>query len=238
LLCSLPLLIISFVLSIFNTVLPHWPCPSFAGISLIAAMFFQRKEAVHGIVIFPKILLFSLSFTIIVVLSATLLINFYPGTLGTKEKLKMGNGDFTLDIYGWEKISKHLDSIFKTDLKMGLVKKDYCLISNKWFPASHIDFYIAKPLHLKLFLLGKLNEIHQYYFLNKERGNISIGNDAYCIIPSNYQFDAKAEFSKIFKQIDSVTVIPQYRSGVICREFLLLRCKDYRGEIVEKNYPQ
>ena len=233
--CSLPLLLVSFAISIFNTVLPHWPGPSFAGISLITAMYFQRKEAVRGIVVFPKILLFSLSFTTIVILSGTLLINFYPGTVGTKEKLKMGNGDFTLDMYGWEKISKPLDSIFKSELRLGLVKKDYCLISNKWFPASHIDFYIAKPLQLKMFVLGNLNEIHQYYFINKERGNISIGEDAYCIIPSNYQFNAKAEFSAMFKQIDSVTTIPQYRNGVICREFLLLRCKDYQGEIVEKN---
>ena len=89
-----------------------------------------------------------------------------------------------------------------------------------------------------MFVLGNLNEIHQYYFINKERGNISIGEDAYCIIPSNYQFNAKAEFSAMFKQIDSVTVIPQYRNGVICREFLLLRCKDYQGKIVEKNNHQ
>ena len=233
--CSLPLLLVSLAISIFNTVLPHWPGPSFAGISLITAMYFQRKETVREVVVFPKILLLSLSFTTIVILSGTILINFYPGTAGTKEKSKMGNGDFTLDMYGWEKISKPLDSIFKSELRLGLVKKDYCLISNKWFPASHIDFYIAKPLQLKMFVFGNLNEIHQYYFINKESRNINIGGDAYCIIPSNYQFNAKAEFSTMFKQVDSVTTIPQYRNGVICREFLLLRCKDYQGKIVEKN---
>ena len=52
------------------------------------------------------------------------------------------------------------------------------VISNKWFPATHIDHYIAHPPKLDFIATGDLNDIHTYAWLNEYRKKIIPGDDS------------------------------------------------------------
>ena len=45
----------------------------------------------------------------------------------------------------------------KKGLKKKIINK-VKIISNKWFPAAHLDFYVAHPLKIDLLVYGTLDE--------------------------------------------------------------------------------
>jgi hypothetical protein len=107
------------------------------------------------------------------------------------------------------------------------MKKESLFISNKWFPAAHIDYYIAIPLQKELVAIGDTNDIHQYAWINSERKKLQPGDDAYCIVPSNNAFDVKAMYAPYFETILQPQIIEQQRGGMVCRYFYLWRLKNY-----------
>ncbi len=227
--CSIPLIIICSVTSLFKTMLPHWTAPSYIGIVLLTAMYFSNKKAT-GIGLknyVPKPLVYALGLLAAIIFIGTIVVNFYPGTLGKKEKSDLGEGDFTLDLYGWKNLQKNFEKIADSATKKGEMKADAAIICNKWFPAAHIDKYVAMPLHKKLIAIGDTNDIHQYAWINNSRGNLKYGDDAYCIVPSNYYEDVKKNYGKYFKTILPVIIIEQKRGNKVCRYFYIWRLKSY-----------
>ncbi len=229
LLCSLPLIIIAIVISLFKNVLPHWTGPAYCGIILLTSSYFSTiKIQSKTLDIFvPKFLKVAILFTLSIIILGIATINFYPGTLGKKDELLLGDGDFTLDMYGWKNVKNELELIFASDLKSEAIKPNSKILSNKWFPASHIDFYIAMPLKVNLLALGDTNDIHQYAWINTERNILSKGDDAYCILPSNNYINVPEFYKSKFEKIISPQIILQYRNGVLCRKFYVWRLKNY-----------
>ena len=176
----------------------------------------------------PKPLLAACGFQLLVIVAGVILINFMPGSLGNKkEKIKFGEGDFTLDMYGWKRFKNDFDKLVKADLQTGTMKPHAVIISNKWFPASHIDYYVAMSIQKDLIAMGDTNDIHQYAWINNERKKMKPGDDAYCIVPSNNYIDAAALYSGLFKTVIPPQVIEQKRSGKTSRYFYIWRMKDY-----------
>jgi hypothetical protein len=228
--CSLPLIIIATAISLFKNVLPHWTGPAFYGLILLTACYFSRRKTTTGFEknIMPKSLLAACSFQLLIIAAGILAINFMPGSLGNKkDKLTFGEGDFTLDMYGWKRFEADFDKLVEADLKTGSMKKDAVIISNKWFPASHIDYYVAMPMQKDLIAIGDTNDIHQYAWINNERKKMKPGDDAYCIVPSNNYINAAELYSGIFTTILPPQIIEQKRSGKTCRYFYVWRMKDY-----------
>lgn len=182
----------------------------------------------------PKILVIACIFQMVIIIAGILLINFIPGTLGKKEKIHLGEGDFTLDMYGWGNLKTQFKKIAEADLKRGSMKKEAVIICNKWFPASHIDFYAAMPLNKDLVALGDTNDIHQYAWINNERKKLKSGDEAYCIVPSNYYVDVKTVYAGYFETIELPQIIEQKRNGEICRYFYIWRMKKF----IEKQKPR
>ena len=228
--CSLPLIIIATGISLFKNVLPHWTGPAYYGLVLLTAGYFTKRKITTGFEkrLMPKPLLAACSFQLLVIVAGVMLINFMPGSLGNKkENLKFGEGDFTLDMYGWKRFKTDFEKLVKADQQAGTMKTDAMIISNKWFPASHIDYYVAMPIQIDLIAMGDTNEIHQYAWINNERKKIKPGDDAYCIVPSNNYIDAAALYSGFFKTVIPPQIIEQKRSGKTCRYFYIWRMKDY-----------
>jgi hypothetical protein len=71
--------------------------------------------------------------------------------------------------------------------------------------------------------LGPLQDIHKFAWLNKQRPALTLGTDAYCIVPSNVPFDVTTAYQSYFKTIDAPQIINQVRSGVVVRYFLIYR---------------
>ena len=229
LLCSLPLIVTATVVSLFKQVLPHWTGPAFFGLILLAACYLAKQKIKPSFRkrIMPRSLAAACSLQLLIIIAGVLLINFMPGTVGSKDKLHLGEGDFTLDMYGWKGLKKEFEKITAGDLRLGSMKKSAVIISNKWFPAAHIDHYVAMPLQRKLVAIGDINEIHQYAWINRERGALQAGDDAYCIIPSNNYVDVREHYGRDFMTIETPLLIEQKRNGKICRYFYIWRLKNY-----------
>jgi hypothetical protein len=222
LLSSLPLIIIAAVISLFKNVLPHWTGPAYSGLILLTACYFSAHKK-----IIPRPLFIATALLAIIVTTGIYVINFMPGTLGKKDKIFLGDGDFTLDMYGWNNLKKEVGQILQQDLQAGTMAKDAVIISNKWFPAAHIDYYIAMPLQKDLVTIGDTNDIHQYIWINTKRKILQSGDDAYCIVPSNNYIDVKATYGAYFTTIINPQVIDQKRNGSICRYFYIWRLKNF-----------
>jgi hypothetical protein len=185
LLVGLPLIILASSVSLFKELLPHWTGPAFASLILLTASYYSRKQwssqtkrkVPLGFSAANWLLLF-------IAIAGVVLINFFPGTLGNKRMEKKGAGDFTLDMYGWKQFSKSFDRIYHSSHTAHDAGKTIVL-GDEWFPAAHIDFYVANPLHIRMAVLGPIDKTHQYRWLNKQRGPMPDSTDLYIISPSN-----------------------------------------------------
>jgi len=222
---AIPMIITCLFISLFREVLPHWTGPAYTGLILIAAVKLSNQKYTN------RLLDAAGFFTIILTVFAVLLMNFYPGTFGNNDVKKFGKGDVSLDMYGWEQTQRSFQSIFQSDIKNGVMKPGASMISNKWFPAAHIDQYIAQPLGIKLIVVGKLANIHQYAWLNKSRGLPKIGENSYCLVPSDHYFDPKELLGSYYEKIALVAVIPSYRGGKLCRKVYVYRLMNLKTDL-------
>jgi 4-amino-4-deoxy-L-arabinose transferase-like glycosyltransferase len=222
LLSSLPLIIIAFGISLFKNVLPHWTGPAYSGLILLTACYFSTYKK-----IIPRPLFIATALLSIIVTAGIFVINFMPGTLGKKDKIFLGDGDFTLDMYGWNNLKKEVGQILKQDVQTGTMSKNAVIISNQWFPAAHIDYYIAMPLQKDVIAIGNTGDIHQYAWINNKRKILQAGDDAYCIVPSNNYVDVKAMYAAYFATILNAEIVEQKRNSKPCRYFYIWRLKNY-----------
>lgn len=227
--CSLPLIAVAAGISLFKDVLPHWTGPAYSGLILLTACYFskQKEKNILEKSVMPKPLLLATALLILIVTSGVVAVNFLPGTLGKKDTAVFGEGDFTLDMYGWNDLKVEMKKIIDADAKTGFMKSDAAIICNKWFPAAHIDLYVAMPLHKDVIAIGDTNDIHQYAWINAKRKPLLQGDDAYCIVPSNYYVDVKTIYAAYFTTILPPQIIEQKRGGTLCRYFYIWRLKHY-----------
>jgi hypothetical protein len=99
-------------ISFFKQVLPHWIGPAYSGLILLTACLFtkntKRTKIKFGL---PTPITISLFFVLFISMAGIILINFYTGTLGSKSKNNIGDGDFTLDMYGWNTIKTDVNKL-------------------------------------------------------------------------------------------------------------------------------
>lgn len=232
--CSLPLIGIAFIIAFFKEVLPHWTGPAYLSIILLTACWFSKQPVTRGYTHLrkrlPKPVWIATALLLAVITVGLPLIHFTPGTLGKKEITQLGEGDFTLDMYGWKNLRQEFEQITKEDVQNGRMQPDAAIITNKWFPAAHIDYYVAIPLKRTLLALGDTNDIHQYVWLNEKRKGLQKGDDAYCIVPSNYYIDAAAVYGNRFGEVMPPSIIQQKRNGAVCRQFYIWRFKNYKSD--------
>lgn len=221
---ALPIIIIFWIFSLRGNTLPHWSGPGYMTLLLLAAAYWSDKSQVK----IPFLLKASLTFILIVLIGGVLTVRYYPGTLGNKDEAYLGDGDFTLDMYGWNKLAPVMDSIYQKDLALGKIHPDVFLTANKWFPAAHINYYVAQPLKKPFYAIGDLIDIHHYKWLNEQRKYDPAGKDAYAIVPSNMFYDAANIYNNNFLYIDTAAIVPQYRSGALVRKFYVIRLHQYR----------
>jgi hypothetical protein len=235
--CSLPLIIILILISFFRETYPHWPGPAYSCLLLLPAIklssVYKNKETTT-----PAIIKAALALTVIITISDILITNYYPGTESDqKTGLNIGKGDLSLDMYGWKEAGEKFDSLSKIDVAKGIMPSDAPIIVTNWFAASHIDFYIASKTKQQTLGIGKISDLHQYYFMNIYKKKLKPGDSAYYLVPSNL-FDYKV-FDKVngyFNQYDMPLVIDQLRNGAICKVFYVFRMKGYKGLPFETNF--
>ena len=162
-----------------------------------------------------------LVFTILIAL--VIIVKKYPGNFGSQQSNNLGEYCPTLDLSGWKNFSVAFDSLAKKDQANHAMSEARSIIVGKWFPAGHLEFYTARNTGLALMGIGPLQYIHKFAWLNKERPTLTMGADAYCIVPSNVPFDVAEAYGSYFTSIDAPIRIDQKRGGVVVRYFLVYR---------------
>jgi len=229
LLLALPLIIVLLIMSLFNETLPHWSGPAYISIMLLTAFYFSKKNKDSKKIPTGISIALGLSFGIIIL--AVPLIKFLPMQIGSKEERRLGKGDVSLDMTGWEEFAHQFDSLYRTDKSSGTMKGNAMIISDFWYPAAHLDYYIARPSHMNIMAIGKLTDIHHYAWLNKERPMLQNGEDAYFIFPSNYYGPPREELKNCFEHVDDSIIVKQYRSNFPVRNFVVYRMHGYKRGI-------
>ena len=215
---AMPFLFFVWALSFYKETLPHWSGPFFIPLIIISSLYLgNQKNKVVNRFIFSSIALYITS-----IFLACILVFGYPGTIGTKKSSNSyGSGDFTLDMFGWEKSGREIsDFILKNKFT------DLPIICPAWFPAAHIDEYVAHNSTSLLFGAGPISKLHEYQWINKKRGGIPDKDSMLNIMPSNYYFDINNTYGKYFKKIEVLTIVPQYRNGVLTRNFFIYLLTD------------
>ena len=223
---AIPMISVFIVMSFFGDTLPHWSGPAYIALIPIAAVYLGEKKA---ITIFPKQIKWTLGFSIILLPVGLLIINYFPGTIGTKDSKELGSMDVSLDMYGWKQGGELFRQIYLSEQKNGLMLKGTPVVCYNWFPAAHEDYYFCHPLNIKLMGLGPIFNLHHYLWLNTY--NLSKVNmqNAYCIVPSNEHHEAKEVYKRYYDEIDSITTIKTYRNSKVCRTFTVYRLLHWNG---------
>ena len=227
LLLGLPVIIVVTSISLFNSVLPHWSGPGFLSLTFIAAAYIDETN-IATIKALPVVLKSSLLFVVVVVIAGLAIINFYPGTIGSKKEKNYGSGDFTLDLSGWKSfeqryniwIQQQSDSIDYRQLK---------LVCNKWFPAAHLEYYIARPMHTGVTGVGDLHDLHNFAWLNKAGSDLKKGDNALCIVPSNYASDVATTYGDTFSTVTKLQTFMASRNNKPTRFFTVFLLKNYKA---------
>ncbi|HEX5154758.1 MAG TPA: glycosyltransferase family 39 protein [Parafilimonas sp.] len=222
---GLPVIIVVSIISFFDNVLPHWSGPGFLTLNFIAAAYLDKTNV--SIIKFPLALKTSIAVIFLAIIAGLGIINFYPGTIGNKDETKYGSGDFTLDLYGWNDFEHQYNTWLQQQSNAGYYKH-LKFVCNKWFPAAHIEYYVARPIHTNVVGVGNLEDLHNFAWLNKTVNDLNKGEDALCIIPGNYSTNIEDAYQHQFPSITKLHRFTVLRNGKTARIFTLYLLKNYQ----------
>ena len=254
---SLPLIFIVTIFSFFDKTLPHWTGPSYISLIIISAAWLSNKNSQLPTPNsqLPTILIFAMSFTLLTVILGFVQINYgiinfnkinnsnLP-TPNTQLRTNLGRKDFSLDMYGWKQLEEKFSlTVTKNDNSFNVIRNEQRttnneqlispsspIVSNQWFPAANLDYYVAAPLHKKLFAIGDLSSIHKYFWINQQRGNLQKGSDAWFITLSTEYVDPYVYFKSYYQSIIPSDTIPISRNNIIVKYAFVYKLKNYIGK--------
>ena len=221
---GLPLAFMLLVVSVFrNVTLPHWSGPAYVSLIPLAASWL----ADHSKNYFPKTLKWSLAIFVVIFLGYAASIKFYPGTFGSHNLQDFGKGDISLDMYGWRKAASQFEIFYRKDVEQGTMPANASFVASHWWGA-HVEYYFARPLHLKMIGLGNSLYLNEYLWTNKWRKGETDLNNAYCIVPSDDHDYVPSDF---YQQKQLAKIIEIERGGKPARYFFVYRLKGLKKEI-------
>jgi 4-amino-4-deoxy-L-arabinose transferase-like glycosyltransferase len=236
---SLPLIFTFWTLSLFNPTLPHWTGPGFIGLFIIAGVYWSQhveNKQDSSNKSMPVVLKGALGLLGASILVFLLLVYMFPKQMGSTKIENLGEYNPINDVTGWESFSESFAKIVAQDIKSGLMKASDPIIIHKWFPAGHILFYTARPLNKRVIAIGTLDDIHKFAWLNNTQDALKIGENAYCIVPSNLPADPNKLYGSYFEMIGKPDTIPMISKGVLLRNFYvyrLMHCKQIPTRILK-----
>ncbi len=208
--CAFPLIITSIYLSLYRDTLPHWSGVSHLTLLPIVALYVNKANKIER-----KLIVGCLSFSFLLFLAIPVINRgwFMPKQV-SKNETTQGKKDVLLDMYGWKQASKKLTKTFE---KHKL--KELPILSNKWYPAAHIDYYIARPNNMLVNGVGELRDIHKYYWINKENNN-DLSKVLFITDSRNYK-DPNQYFKESYSKIELLQVVPIYRGDDLVKNVFL-----------------
>lgn len=223
---SIPLILTYMVISLYRPTLPHLSSPGFFGLIIIASAWLSDKEA-YRIKLVPKAIKYSIVLMIIAVIAGFLHIK--TGLLEISfqnNSPQLGKNDVTLDMYGWKQLSKKFEKIRNEDIEKGIMNKHSNILSQKWYIAAHLDYYIASRNSIEVKTISSVQNAHKYSWITNYLGGFKLGESMYYFNSSRENSDVNTAFGKYFAQIDTAAVIYITRFKKPAERFTIFRLKN------------
>lgn len=233
LLNALPLWVLFTGFSLFRATLPHWTGPAYLPLIALAGAYWAGRfgdSEKQGFAAVPWRLNASLILLVTMLASVTVAILFVPRGFGREEpETRRGEGDPTMDMFGMDQVREGVEPILARDAATGRMSPDAPLMSYRWFPAAHLDYYVATPLGRRLLVAGPLDAVHKYWWINRRRAPLEIGDDAYYVAVSNWYADPEEQFGRLFESIEPPDTIRVRREGAHVKNAFVYRLRGYNG---------
>ena len=234
LLNALPLWLVFTGFSLFRSTLPHWTGPAYLPLIALAGVYWAQRfggPEKNGFAAVPWRLNASMILLVVVLAAVTVASQFIPQGYGVKEpETRRGQRDPTMDIFGMDQVRAGVEGILARDVETGLMSADAPLMSFRWFPAAHLDYYVATPLGRRLLAAGPLSAVHKYWWINRRREPLAVGDDAYYVAVSNWYSDPEESFGRLFDSIEPPDTIRVEREGAHVKNAFVYRLRGYNGE--------
>lgn len=224
---ALPLILIFWFFALTRPTLPHWNAPAYNLLILLSACLLSSKRADNtSHVNFPKTIIAALSVLILIlgIGYAEIQTGFIPLDRHTEAE-SMGRNDFTLDMYGWRQLETKFAPMREATIAEGLMDEGDAIIADQWFPLANLDYYVARPLGMKVLGMGKPENLHKYLWINKERGDFHPGEDYWFLSDSRYMKYPNELYPDQFVSIHHVGTIPIERGGRTVKNYFVYACK-------------
>ena len=220
---TLPMIVVFWIFSLMRPTLPHWNAPAYVLLILLSAAYLRDKHTEK----LPKSIIASLSVLLItlVVGVAEIKTGFIPLDKHSEPKM-LGRDDFTLDMYGWRQLGDKFSEFREEKIAKGVMKAEDGIVANQWFPLANLDYYVARPLGIRVMGLGWPEFLHKYLWINDEQGGFHLGEDYWFLSDSRYLKDPKETYQWYFKEIELVGTIEIERCGKPAKNFFVYTCKD------------
>lgn len=231
LLTSLPMIFLFWFFALTRPTLPHWNAPAYNLLLLVAACYLSDSHKTKGKGLhLPKSIYASLALLVSITTLGVIEIKTGLVTLDHHtEETELGKDDFTLDLYGWRQLTEKFAAFRSECIQEGLMSEDDAIVSDNWFPAANIDYYLARPLEMKVLGLGHPETIHKYLWINEKRGGLQKGKNYWFITDSHYYHDPEKLYTNgMFTKIDLLGQIPIERNGKTVKNCFIYRCSNLR----------
>ena len=199
---GLPVIMIFMTISVFRDTLPHWSGVGYLPLMILAGGYLytlNAKKAIAWIKWALGVLVFVLFLAVVQIKTGI---------------IPLGKADPTLDMYGWDILKEKTDSLLSTDRG----KKIKTMVSYRWFPASHMDYYVARPLGLKMLAVGPEDRVHEYKRINKRRGGPSDEKVLYLVDENDFMSPQEA-FGGMYSQEKELKGIEIYRFSRLAKRY-------------------
>jgi hypothetical protein len=222
---ALPLAFILLFISAFRDIWYHWSGPAYTTLLAMTAVWLSEVTKDAGL---PRMVKWSLAFSLLSLIVWPLAIYFYPGTWGSKQVRTLGKGDISLDKYGWKRAGQEFAALYETE-NAGDAGPAEPIVAPSWWGA-HVEYYFARPADTELIALGDTTLLRQYMWLNEDRIKVMDMDTAYCIISSVEDTASADHYKKYYEKNEWIGTIPVYRAGKQVANFYIHKLSGWKGD--------
>lgn len=231
LLTGLPVIAIFIGISLFRRTLPHWSGPGYISLLLIASSWLAEKNRVTAGGSFRFLSSLRLKgsvfflLTVIIIGYAQIKTGIIPlGDSSNSTTTTLGKKDISLDLYGWKQIGRGFCERIDRDTEAGIMPADPAVITYRWFPAAHLDYYVCRRCKCDVLTIGQLSSTHKYQSISEKRWDMQLGDHAYYLTTSRDYRHPSEVYASYFKDFEPADTIRVYRYGKHEMNAFIYRC--------------
>ena len=224
---ALPLIMTFLLFSLTRPTLPHWNAPAYCLLIILSAcMLSAKNKASENQFALPKSIVVALGVIVFTVVFGTAEIKtgFIPLDRHSEPEM-LGRNDFTLDMYGWRQLETKFATLREQKIAEGVMKEEDGIVADEWFPLANLDYYVARPLGMKVMGIGYIEKLHKYLWINEKRGGFKKGENFWFLTDSRYFKTPDGLYPGGFESIEPIDTITIERSGKPAKNFFVYACK-------------